>query len=457
MRRNRRLLIAIWSAVLATGCQPGSSNVSVTSGPPAASPPVVMLARPAPQTLHRPIEQPATVRPFEEAPLVAKLPGFVKKRLVDIGDRVKGPKLDASGQEIEPGQLLAVLDNPELVEEAAQKQAVARQTDSAVTQAIKHLLSAEAMVTVAAATVREAEAGLKRATASFERWDKESKRINELVRTRTIDEQTRDEVAHQAMAAAAARDEASAKIGTAQATLKRYEAERDKAAADVKAAEAGRDVARADARRIEALLRYTQIRAPFDGIVTKRLVDIGHFLQSMGKPDVLFVVMRLDPVRVTVEIPEVDAAHVKKGMHATVRVNSLNREFTGTVSRNAWALEGEARTLRTEIDVPNPDGILRPGMYAYASVRVESQVAYAVPATGIVKQTDAHYCFMVVDGKAVRTRVQIGRTDGKQTELLRKQAAGGAWEDITGSDQVIASIPAGLSDGQPVSLAASPK
>ena len=113
------------------------------------------------------------------------------------------------------------------------------------------------------------------------------------------------------------------------------------------------EVAKADRDRIAATLQYAKVRAPYDGVVTKQLMDTGAFVQPSGGAAVLFVVVRTDPVRLFVDVPEAVAGHVREEMPATVRVEALDEEeIAGKVTRCSWALDTQQRTLRVQIDLP---------------------------------------------------------------------------------------------------------
>ena len=139
--------------------------------------------------------------------------------------------------------------------------------------------------------------------------------------------------------------------------------------ADVRAAKLRVDVAKADSSEAEAMLSYAKIRAPYDGVVTSQ-GQHGRFVQpTSGKGDWLFQVARLDPVRVVIAVPEADAELVKEKSEVKLTVQALpGSNLIGTVARTSWVLESGSRTLRTEIDLPNKDGRLRPGMYVYAQI-----------------------------------------------------------------------------------------
>src|SRR5262249_16118147 len=143
-----------------------------------------------------------------------------------------------------------------------------------------------------------------------------------------IDQQTVDETRYQLEAARASREESIAN--------------RDRAQAEVRVDQAKLQVAQADRRRMEALVDYAVIKAPFAGVVIDRKIRKGHFVQpaSGNKGDPLFVVVEMDPVRISVDVPESDAVWVTKGTPARVRMQALpGREFEAKVERTAWALD----------------------------------------------------------------------------------------------------------------------
>ncbi len=414
-----------------------------------AKTPTVRVVRPEYRVLRRTVEQPGSIQAYEEAPLYAKVAGYARAVNVDIGQEVKAPR---PGEEAKP---LAEIDAPEMVEELNQKKAMVRQGELEIEQAEKAHATAEANLAASKSLVVEAEAGQKRGRANYERWRSEAQRVAELVRNRVIDAQTRDETVNQFKAAEAARDEADARVVSAEAMARKAKAEVDKAAVDVKTARARLDVHKADVRRVEALVGYSRIWAPFDGIVTRRNVDTGHFVRpptaDAARP--LFVVARNDRVRVVVAVPETDAPLVKEGNKVHIRLPSAKGgAVDGTVARTAWALDTGSRTLRVEVDLPNPGGRLRPGTYVTAAIDTDWPRALTLPATAVVKQGDAMVCYRVDNGKAVRTPVQVGHGDGKHVEVLRKQKAGSttAWEDWTGKEEVVAAPPKELADGQAV-------
>jgi multidrug efflux pump subunit AcrA (membrane-fusion protein) len=435
------MLLAV---VLITGCQretiaPASRDavpVAQASTPAAKA----AIIKPERRTVKRVIEQPGEVRADEQTPIHAKIAGFVAKVNKDIGDPVA------------ENEVLAEVSVPEMDEEWNQKKALVKQADAEVEQARQSLLAATANLATAESQVKEAEAGRQKAQANFDRWDKEYKRVAELVKNKVIDEQTRDETLNQYEAAAAIRTEVEAKVKSAMALRDESAAKRGKAGADVTAAEARQKVAQADERRLAALVEYKYLRAPFKGVVTSRQVDKGHFLQPVGgKTEALFVVMKTDPVRVAVDVPEADAVFIAGKELATVRGQALKgQEFTGHVARSAWALDPKSRTLRTEIDLSNADRKLRPGMYVSTAITVEHKDVLTLPLSAIVTQGEQSYCFRVEQGKAVRTRLQLGLRDKDVVEVLKKQTAQqSSWEDVAGTEEIVRDA-ASATDGQAV-------
>lgn len=445
MRRDHLLLILAAGAVIPAGC---NRQAPPPTGSTAAGP-AVSVVKPERRAIKRVVEQPGAVQPFEETRLYAKLPGFVKAIGTDPTRPGANHQIDI-GSRVTAGQLLAEIAIPEVEQEAKQKAALVKQAEAEVEQAKKALAAADAGIASAQAQVAEAKAGMSRAQALYDRWQSEVTRISGLVQGGVIDSQTRDETQNQFRAAEATRTEVAAKVATAEAGVRKSQADRDKATADVVAAEAHLEVARADVGRLAALLGYARIAAPFDGVVTHRAINTGDFLSVAGKEGV-FSVARLDPVRVVVQVPEADAGLVRDGLPVRIAVQALDGpELTGKVTRTSWSLEPGSRTLRAEIDLPNKDGRVRPGMYVYARVTAELPEAWSVPAAAVGKANDEFVIYLVENGKAVRAPVQVLRGDGQFTQVRGYKKAGAAdWVAFTGSESV-ATPAAAVTDGQAV-------
>ncbi len=441
--------IALLAACVGCSREPAAPVAATPALPTPADAVTVAVTSPKKQSLAWTIDQPGSVQAFEVTPVVAKLSGYVSKVHVDLGDVVKGPAGD------KPGTLLAEVSIPELVQEAEQKAALVNQAKAEAELARQGAEVAGEQIKAAEAMVQEAVAARGRVLADMERWESELKRMEGL--SGVIDSQTLSETRKQYKTATAARGEVEAKIASAEAAGREAKAKKGRADADVKAADARVKVADAEAGRVKALLGYTQIRAPFDGVVTARHVHTGHFLPlTSGKPEPLFVLARLDTVRVFAEIPESVSAAAGVGAKVTVRIPALgNREVSATVTRTSGVLSNDSRTLRVEIDVPNADGSIKPGLFAHVRIAAGSENAFVLPAAAVLFADETAYCFAVTDGKAVKLRVQTGRTSGGNVEVFgtrKADAATGPWAPIGGSEQVVVGNLGALADGQAVAV-----
>ena len=308
----------------------------------------------------RALELPGQVEAAEQTKLHTKIAGFVQKIHVDIGDRVK------------KGQVLAELSVPEIEAELRQKAALIAQAEAEVELARRGVQVAEAALVMAAAQTEEGEAGVKRARANLERWNTEFERLEKLWQNKVIDKQVLDEKRHQVEAARAGLAEAEAKGQAIKATRDGSMAKREMSKAELKVTEARLQVARADAQRVDTLLQYSKVSAPFDGVIARRNVETGAFARSGDGNNVepLLVIHRIDSVRIAIDIPESAVSHVSKGMRAVIRFPAFKgMEVKAMVSRIGGALDRDRRTLRAEIDLPNSDGKLLPGMYAAVAIK----------------------------------------------------------------------------------------
>jgi RND family efflux transporter MFP subunit len=319
---------------------------------------------------------PGTTAAFATANTYARATGYIAKRNVDIGDRVKA------------GDLLAQLAVPELDHQISQNEATLNQLKSALEQA---------------------EASLKLAQVT---WSRDEPLVNKGWVTQqqgTVDVQT---VKAREAAVAVAQHNV-----TAQASL-------------VKELRQNRD--------------YASVVAPFDGVITQRNVDVGTLVQgNAASGTFMFEIMQDDVIRVWVYVPQDAAFGVAPGIDAIVRVPELpDREFQGTVTRIADALQSGTRTLLTEIDLPNPDGTLRPGVYCMAELKVPRKTqSFVVPSDAIIFNRNGMQVAVVTDGKAEIRKVKVTRDLGTWVEVN---------SGIQGGDQVILNPPVNLVDGSRV-------
>jgi multidrug efflux pump subunit AcrA (membrane-fusion protein) len=237
-------------------------------------------------------------------------------------------------------------------------------------------------------------------------------------------------------------------------------------------------VAESDARRLKAWVGYLTLTAPFDGVIVARNANTGDFvLPATGDPTAMsrapdlsparaapiYVVDRLDVVRIFVDIPEEDANYVQKGTKASVLVRAFrDQPLAGEVTRTAWALNIKSRTLRAEIDLPNPNSQLLPGMYAYANVTIHRPGVRALPLKCIITSGEQTFCMRHENGRAVRTEIQTGASDGQFIEVTNRRVKAtesktgvDPWVPFDGSEEVIVGDLSVLADGTVVKAAAA--
>lgn len=446
----RRLIILLSCCLLTyvTGCRHEAGAIDAPDGDTLVR---VTPIKPTRESLVRFTEQPGQIAAIEEAPIYAKVSGYVRKVHVDIGDKVTGPVYD-DGKLVTAGQTLLEIDVPELEKELAQRNAAIEQAKSETKQAEAAIKVAQASKASAAATVEETKAMVERANAERDRWQSELDRITDLAARQAVTNKLVDETQSKFRAADAAGREIAAKILSAEAHVTEGDALIEKAQADAEAAAAKQDVAVADRDRTASLLSYTTLTAPFSGVVAARHVDTGHLVNANSQAkEALLVIVRPEIVRVYVDVPEVDAVFIEPGAEAQLRVPSLAaEEVKGTVTRTTWVLDQATRTLRTEIDVPNPDSRLRPGMYAYAKLKVaERQDAWVIPKTAILTSGGQSFVWRVeADGTLIKQAIQTGLEAGGKVEVL----AG-----LTGEQALLGVNPAAFREGQKVEVVAAAK
>src|SRR5580704_15330608 len=195
----------------------------------------------------------------------------------------------------------------------------------------------------------------------------------------------------------------------------------------VKADEAAVGVAQANVAAQERLLRvlhqnraYALVVAPFDGVITQRNVDVGALVQGNANTGTfMFEIMQKDVIRVWVYVPQDAAFGVAPGVDAMVRVPELpDREFPGKVTRIADALQSGTRTLLTEIDIPNPDGALSPGIYCSVELKVPRKTpSFIIPAEAVIFNRNGLQAAVVKDGKADIRTVKVARDLGTRVEV----------------------------------------
>jgi multidrug efflux pump subunit AcrA (membrane-fusion protein) len=298
---------------------------------------------------------PGSVAAFYAADLYAKDSGYLSDVKVDIGDHVK------------KGDLLAVIDDPELQQQLSSTQALLAAKQEQAKAAESGVQQSKALLDVAKRQLAALQAERDLAQATL-------KRQEELFKEKAATNQQMDEMRAKAQVAGAAADVGEAKIASAEADVHAAEAARAVAAAQVQ-------VTSADLDRIRTLLGYTKVIAPFDGVITRRLVSPGDLVQSAitNRNVPLFTCQKVDVVRVFCDVPEGSASAMRAGLKAEVRLSgNAAKPIPATVARVSGAMDPATRTMRIEIDLPNPDAAMRPGMYAQVTLSLQ-------PAAGVAE------------------------------------------------------------------------
>ena len=333
--------------------------------------PTVAVAHTAWADLSRTLTLAAEFRPFQEIDVHAKVAGFLKVILVDVGDRVK------------EGQLLAVLEIPELRDEAVQDEASVQQS---------------------AEEINRAQADLQRAESAHDVAHLAATRLAGVLKSRP------NLVAQQDVDDAAARDRiAEAQVATAKAAL---------AAARQQLA-----VSNAIASKTKTLLEYTRITAPFTGVVTHRYADTGAMIQagtaSQSQAMPLVRLSQNAKLRLMIPVPESAVASIRLGQAVDVRIDAINRTLPGTISRFAGKVNPDTRTMDTEVDVRNDDLSLVPGMYASASIALERpRHMLTVPVQALERSEERTTILVVANGVVERRPVKIGLETPDRAEVV---------------------------------------
>jgi RND family efflux transporter MFP subunit len=348
----------------------------------AAESPVVGVVTPKVMDQTTNLTLPGTARPLQQTAIFARTTGYLKSWTSDIGSHVKA------------GQLLAVLDAPDVDAQLAEAQA-------ALEQAQANVVSSQNNYDLTQATYT---------------------RYKGLVATGGVTQQDLDTRQTAFSLASAARDAADASVKSAQATVQRLQAAQD----------------------------WEKIYAPFEGEITTRNYDIGALISandtSAGRE--MFQIMQTDPLRVFVSVPQSYVTLMKIGQHVTFRVpNYPGRDFDGTVARWAGALDASSRTMLTELHFDNHDGALWPGMYGEVVFQIHrDHPPMTVPSTALLFEADGTQLAIVKDGKVRFQQIQVGRDLGSQIEIL---------VGLQGDEQVISNPGEKLADGLDVKAVSS--
>jgi RND family efflux transporter MFP subunit len=195
---------------------------------------------------------------------------------------------------------------------------------------------------------------------------------------------------------------------------------------------------------------YQQVAAPFDGVITQRNIDVGSLITADATSGTsMFSLVHSNVIRVWVYVPQDDAFGVSPGVEAVIRVPSMpNLTFHGTVTRIADALQPGTRTLLTEVDIPNPDGALQPGVYCTVELKIpRKSPALIVPGSAIIFNQDGKQVAVVENGIAHLHKITITTDYGTEVQVS---------EGVKDGDQVVLQPPVNLADGDKVQIVPEP-
>ena len=348
----------------------GDANAKEGNEPAQRLAPVVLATR---GPLENVITLTGEFRPFQQVDVHAKVAGYIRQIFVDVGDKVK------------VGQVLAILEVPELNAQVMGAQADIRRSQDAIRRAQSE--------------IERAESTHRAYHAAYTRLKQASEARPGLVAEQELDDSlAKDaETGAQINSNRAALAESQNQLGMAQATLE----------------------------RLSALQAYSHITAPFAGVVTKRYVDTGALIsagtssETQSQPVVQLAEWYL--LRLVIPVPESAVPQLHLGSSVQVHVLDLNRDFQGRVARFADALNDQTRTMHTEIDVENPQNTLTEGMYAEVRLALHgNKDALTLPVQAVVQAGNEYYVLALDDQNRVQKRdVQLGEQTSATVEILR--------------------------------------
>jgi len=326
---------------------------------------------------------PGSIQAVKEITIYARMDGYINQRYADIGDRV------------EAGQLLAEIDSPETDRQLDQARASLAQTRAAYAQAMANLEQSKASALQA------------QTTSNFNRVS--SDRWQQLQQEGAVARQDYDEKR-------ANYDTSVANVKAAKSVINAQQSNVESSIANIRASEA-------NVQRLEATQSYKKIVAPFNGVITARNIDTGALITagSGGSNAVwLYKIAQPNTLRIFVDLPQTYVSSIRPGQPAEITVRDLPKQvFVGRVTRTASALDTNAHTLRTEVQVNNPDLKLLPGMYAQVNfVLNRTTPPLIVPSNAIVVRSDGPQVAIVgADQKVHYQKVVLGRDYGTNVEI----------------------------------------
>jgi len=378
--------------VLLASCSGGANGKGEADAQPAVTVGVTSVVK---KTLSRTLTLSSELVPFQEIDVYAKESGYVQKLNVDYGTHVKA------------GQIMATLEIPELVAQVDMDRAQVKSASDEVTRA---------------------EHELKRYEAQYTALHLEYTRLNSVFETQPgiVAQQEVDDAQGKDLAAASQVDAGHAALSAAESQLAS---------------------AKAKLTHDQALFDYSKITAPFTGVVTERYANLGTLMQAgTGSSTQAMPLVRLsedDLFRLVIPVPESYVRYIRIGDPIDVRVPSLNRTFPGKVARFSVDVRADTRTMHTEVDVPNPERVLLPGVYAEADLKLDQKENVpTVPVQALSREGDKATVWVVNDeAKVERRAVQVGLETSTDAEIVSGLSEG---------EQVVVSDRSGLRPGQKV-------
>lgn len=379
----------------------------------------VEVVKPVRRSLRRELKIPGVVRADEQTDLFAKASGYVKAVNVDIGARVRR------------GEALVELDVPEMMDELRRAEALVDAARARLAALDAEVVQAQRQIDIAR---HQADQAAAHATLSQLTLD----RKGELYKGKAIPVQAYDEARITRDAERAGAEAAQAMVEKAKSSQELAQAQRAVGASEIV-------VVQANLAKLKTLMRYATIRAPFDGVITQRHVDIGAFVRSAveGASAPLLHIDKVDRVRLLLDIPETEVASVGVGTAVEVRFDALGGAMIrGVIARTAFALNGASRAMRAQLDLDNADGRLQPGMYGRASVKVASgELAWVIPSRALRVRGADTYVLVVRHGVAHAVNVTIGYDNGVMSEVVK---------GLTGDESVVTQATSAVADGAEV-------
>ena len=348
------------------------------------------------------------------------------------------------------GDLLAVIDDPEIDKAVEQNQAALDQAQAMAQVAEAKIRSAQAAKQASEALVQEARTKVVAKKSDEELQRKQLTRIAGLVARKAVEDKLEDEQKDRFDVARAEVGVAEAEVISAQAEVMNKAALVEEAQANLIQAQANVEVAQANLGKAKVMQDYTRITSPYDGVITLRTFHPGDFIRSASEGGTLpmLAVAATDKMRLVVPVADTDVPYLHKGAPAALEIVALpGRAFKGFVSRFSESEDPESRNMRTEVDLDNSDGVLREGMYGKVTLSLQdpSPNSVTIPSSSLLGQTrtGSGSVYVVRDRKARKVIVQVGSDNGVETEIL---------SGLSTDDLVITSYNGPIAEGTPVKV-----